>query len=88
MVTNINIENVYTIYLAYNRPICRTVTDAVEVLDVIVGFDRDDFAAVTFHMVDTGNFLMLMDSEIKEWEFQRTCLVPMISKLTNNILTP
>ncbi|KAH0634759.1 hypothetical protein KY284_037545 [Solanum tuberosum] len=26
-------------------PICRTVTDAVEVLDVIVGFDRDDFAA-------------------------------------------
>ncbi|XP_049353921.1 probable amidase At4g34880 [Solanum verrucosum] len=26
-------------------PICRTVTDAVEVLDVIVGFDRDDFPA-------------------------------------------
>lgn len=26
-------------------PICRTVTDAVEVLDVIIGFDRDDFPA-------------------------------------------
>ncbi|KAM3303281.1 putative amidase isoform X1 [Capsicum chacoense] len=26
-------------------PICRTVSDAVEVLDVIVGFDRDDFPA-------------------------------------------
>lgn len=26
-------------------PICRTVSDAVEVLDVIVGFDRDEFTA-------------------------------------------
>ncbi|KAM3398714.1 putative amidase [Capsicum galapagoense] len=26
-------------------PICRTVSDAVEVLDAIVGFDRDDFPA-------------------------------------------
>lgn len=26
-------------------PICRTVSDAVEVLDVIIGFDRDDFPA-------------------------------------------
>lgn len=32
-------------YIGLNRPICRTVLDAVYVLDVIVGFDNNDAQA-------------------------------------------
>ncbi|KAM0898323.1 hypothetical protein ACQ4PT_022006 [Festuca glaucescens] len=35
----------YTYYLAPNKPICRTVKDAVHVLDAIVGYDALDTAA-------------------------------------------
>jgi amidase len=40
---NFKCGNVY-IYILH-RPICRTVSDAVHVLDVIVGFDPRDYEA-------------------------------------------
>lgn len=35
----------HSFYVGWNRPICRTVLDAVYVLDTIVGFDSDDAEA-------------------------------------------
>lgn len=33
--------------MGWNRPICRTVSDAVHVLDAIVGFDPRDYEATS-----------------------------------------
>lgn len=34
-----------TVFVPLDRPICRTVTDVVYVLDAIVGFDKNDEVA-------------------------------------------
>jgi len=45
-----------------NRPICRTVKDAVYVLDAIVGFDADDFEAtrIASNYIPQGGYAQLL----------------------------
>lgn len=52
--------------VAWNRPICRTLTDAVNVLDAIVGYDYKD--RNTFLTVDVNSSLGLMGSRERDWE--------------------
>lgn len=42
--------------LCLNRPIGRTVTDAVHVLDAIVGFDHNDAAATAAKFIPRGGY--------------------------------
>ena len=50
--------------LEWNRPICRTVADAVHVLDAIVGIDHNDNATVeTSQYIPKGGYAQFLKAD-------------------------
>jgi amidase len=48
----------------WNRPICRTVEDAVYVLDAIVGIDHDDNATIgTSQYIPQGGYAQFLKAD-------------------------